>query len=100
MEKERRKTMNVSDKKAELWIKIIGLVAMISLPVLGGMGKLYLDAQERSLVELKAVNRQLNALTGLFKAIEPRVSRNERDIEVLNEEVFRTSSRRNSNGLH
>lgn len=72
--KERRKMVDVRDGPAELWIKVLSLVALVTLPLISVIGNSLITGQ-------KEMNHELSKISGIMQTIESRVSRNEMDIK-------------------
>jgi len=73
--------VKVEDRPVELWIKVLSLVAMITLPLIGIIGNSLISGQER-------MNQQLGKLNAFLQQHEARISRNEQDIERINQALF------------
>lgn len=73
--------MRVEDRPVEIWMKVLSLVAMITLPLIGVIGNSLITGQER-------MNQQLGKLNAFLQQHEARISRNESDIERINEILF------------
>ncbi len=75
------KAIEVRDRSADTWIKVLGLVAVITLPLVGAIGGSLIRGQERT-------NEQLANLNGYFKTHESRISRNELDISSNSKKIY------------
>lgn len=95
---ERRGVVNVEDRKVEIWIRALGFTAMLTLPLIGFIGSVYIDGQKEALKRLDEISLKLSQLNAFFKEHEARISRNEQDIRTLNNEVFQ-ATRGGHNGL-
>lgn len=78
--------MNVEDKSAELWIKVLSLVAVVTLPLIGVIGSSLIDGQKKMTEELSSLNAYL-------QTHEVRISRNEKEIEYVKQISSKNSSR-------
>ena len=85
-EEERRALTEVRDRPAELWIKVLSLVAVITLPLIGVIGKSLIDGQNRMTEEISKMN-------AFLQTHESRISRNEDDIKEINVKVNGNSER-------
>ena len=66
----------VRDRPAELWIKVLSLVAIFTLPLISVIGSSLIDGQNR-------MSEELSKLNAFLQTHESRISRNERDIEEV-----------------
>jgi len=76
MERDKIMTTEVRDRPAELWIKVLSLVAIFTLPLIGVIGNSLIDGQNR-------MSEELSKLNAFLQTHESRISRNERDIEEV-----------------
>lgn len=53
----------VRDRPAELWIKVIGLVAMVTLPLIGLIGTLVLRTLDDMSANISAMRKDLSSVT-------------------------------------
>lgn len=88
MNKERGSISEVRDRPAEIWIKVLSLVAIITLPLIGVIGSSLIRGQEKMTDEISKMNAYL-------RTHEIRISRNEKDIEEV-----RTLSSGNSDRIY
>ena len=83
----------VKDRSGDKWIKIIGLVALLTFPLIGTIGKLILDDMgkiaERQAATINTLNR-INVSIGTYGG---RISRAEKDISEINIKVDGISER-------
>lgn len=77
----------VRDRPAELWIKVLGLVAVVTMPLIGVIGTIIIDGQKTTNVELKNLNEKMNTYNAELKTHASRISRNETDIQETNVKV-------------
>lgn len=76
----------VSDRPVELWIKIVGLVALFTFPLIGTIGGWLIRGQDKTNIELSKLN-------GYLATHESRISRNEVDISSNSMEIGTNSAR-------
>jgi len=67
----------VRDRPTEVWIKILSLIAVFTLPLIGAIGNSLIDGQNKMVEEMSKLNAYL-------QTHESRISRNERDIKEIN----------------
>ena len=83
MGKNKEVEIPVRDRAGDKWIKIIGLVALFTFPLIGTIGKLILnnmdDMGERQTMIIEAINK-INISVGVY---DGRITRNEKDITEL-----------------
>lgn len=72
-DKERRKINEVQDKSAELWIKVIGLVAVITFPLIGVIGTLALRSLDEINRNIAKMQDTISQLSIGYKTIETRL---------------------------
>ena len=84
MTEERRSLTEVRDRPAEIWIKVLSLVAIVTLPLIGVIGNSLIDGQNRMTEEISKMNAYL-------QTHESRISRNESDINEINVKVLGNS---------
>ena len=86
MTEERRSLTEVRDRPAEIWIKVLSLVAIVTLPLIGVIGSSLIQGQER-------MNEELSEMNAYLQTHESRISRNEVDIREINVKVSGNSER-------
>ena len=86
MTEERRALTEVRDRPTEIWIKVLSLVAIITLPLIGAIGNSLIQGQERT-------NKELSKMNAFLQTHESRISRNESDINEINVKVSGNSER-------
>jgi hypothetical protein len=86
MKKDKTMPTEVRDRPAEIWIKILSLIAVITLPLIGIIGSSLIDGQER-------MNKELSRMNGFLQTHESRISRNELDIRAWGDISSENSSR-------
>lgn len=67
----------VIDKTTDRWIKIVGILAAITLPLFSGIGAIII-------YELKEIRKEVNHANVRFENHEGRISRNSSDIKIIN----------------
>ena len=87
MEEERRSVSEVTDKVADRWIKIIGLVALFTFPLIGTIGKLILNNMDEISARQVLTIDQLGKINGFLGTHESKISRNTQDIQDINVKV-------------
>ena len=75
MNKE-QKPLSVSDRPAEVWIKVLSLVALITLPLIGVIGTMVINNLER-------INNTITAYSTRLENHEGRISRSESDVKAV-----------------
>lgn len=83
VKEERRAITIVSDKPAELWIKVLSLVAMITIPLVAVIGGLLITGQKETNAELKNITEKLNAYNAELKTHASRITRAESDVKEV-----------------
>ena len=86
MTEERRTLTEVRDRPTEIWIKVLSLVAIVTLPLIGVIGNSLIQGQER-------MNEELSEMNAYLQTHESRISRNEVDIKEINVKVNGNSER-------
>ena len=76
------KPLSVSDRPAEVWIKLLVFVTTIALGLVSYIGHRLIEGQDRTTEAVGKIN-------GNVQTVKSRVSRNERDIQEL--KVFHTN---------
>ena len=84
----------VRDRPAELWIKVLSLVAVVTLPLISGIGYFLIHGQEETNNALERTNEALqrmsdkmNQYNAQLQTNASRISRNEEDIKNVNKDV-------------
>lgn len=77
---ERRSISEVRDRPAETWIKVLSLVALVTLPLISVIGNSLINGQAKTIEEISKLN-------AFLQTHESRISRNENDIKEINVKV-------------
>lgn len=83
---DERTISEVRDRPAEIWIKVLSLVAIVTLPLIGVIGNSLIEGQERT-------NNELSKINAYLQTHESRISRNEADLKEINVKVLGNSER-------
>lgn len=73
----------VADRPAELWIKVLGLVAIVTLPLIGVIGGFLIDGQKETNVSLGKINDAITTFSVKLENHNGRISRVERDVKEV-----------------
>jgi len=63
----------VRDRPTEIWVKLLGIIAVFTFPLIGTIGTLLIQGQLKT-------NEELSEMNGYLQTHESRISRNEKDI--------------------
>lgn len=88
-----KEVTQVADRPAELWIKVLGLVAILTLPLIGVIGSMIIDGQNKTNTALEKIFDTLNAYNAIHANHANRILRNEIDIKDI-EDMMKSSSKR------
>jgi len=64
----------VRDRPTEIWVKLLGIIAVFTFPLIGTIGTLLIQGQLKT-------NEELSKMNGYLQTHESRISRNEQDIK-------------------
>lgn len=74
------KPLQVMDRPAEIWIKLLFAVTTIAVVLIGYMGNRLIEGQDRTTEAVSKIN-------GSLQTFKSRISRNEKEIEEIKVKV-------------
>ena len=96
------KVTQVNDRPAELWIKVLSLVAMITLPLVGVIGSFLIDGQKETNSSLEKINNAITSFSVKLENHDGRISRVEDDVKEVRDvqdnygqRIFKLEEKRN-----
>ena len=73
----------VKDKTTDRWTTIIGLVALVTLPLVGVIGGRILNSMDKIVDTQLRTLESVSEINGHLKAYDSRISRTEKDVEEI-----------------
>lgn len=83
----------VRDIPAEIWIKVLSGLAVVTLALIGYVGDSVIDEQKIMNRNLSENTKAIIRILTLYQSHEGRISRNESDIEEISVQVLGVSER-------
>ena len=77
----------------ELWIKVITLVAIITLPLVSTIGGFIIQGQNEMTAGQRKTNEELSKINGYLLTHENRISRTESDVKEISVKVLGNTER-------
>jgi len=82
----------VSDRPVELWIKVVGLVALFTFPLIGTIGTIFISGQNDTNKALSKMSEMMSQYNTELQIVKTITSRNSEDIKINKSSIGLNSS--------
>jgi len=93
MTADTRRAVPVSDRPAELWIKVLALSAAVIIPLFSGIGVLFIMNQEKTYTAINKTNDALDSINDKLNTYNAQIQTHSSQIMTIKQDVRDISSR-------
>ena len=86
-------TNEVQDKPVELYIKILTLLAVITLPAFGTIGTMLISGQRENTAEIRKMASEMADLSKTFSGQSVQINQNKEDVHRIDVKLDKTIDR-------